>query len=393
MKVLTLNPDSFLWLKKGEGLLYNAANYSVYEFPLTPSVQEICETMLDMEHLYSVPYMEESADDTLKDFVLYITSNDFGFIQDTESQSRIISFPPLLKIRHSWTDSNNEILLDSLLRNLSSFTIYTGGIGLPGNYYLQANYPSSFDSVLSPQDLMNFMKRFDIWNLRNVDIIFSNMENMDNLEGTLHFLDEFSVNIKVVLRAAELCCDRVVNLLANRKFLIEIIHTPSDNDVISEVCRTLSQTSHVFYVFSEQDYLNAIQKAQNYPNSQIRPLFNGKNHAFFHKKVLLTREDFKKTQLSRRAVFAHQVLNTNYFGKLIVLPNGKVYSNPSMPPLGNMSDPISHIVAREFKTNNAWRVIRNTKRCQKCLFQYLCPSPSFYEKQMGITCICTDMNM
>ncbi|MEG1088463.1 MAG: radical SAM protein, partial [Bacteroidales bacterium] len=96
------------------------------------------------------------------------------------------------------------------------------------------------------------------------------------------------------------------------------------------------------------------------------------------------------SQLSKREIFAHQSLNTISFGQLTVMPDGLVYSNVNHQHIGKICDDITDIIVNELKQNYSWRRIRDSARCSKCLFQWLCPSPSNYEIVMQKDCICSD---
>lgn len=121
----------------------------------------------------------------------------------------------------------------------------------------------------------------------------------------------------------------------------------------------------------------------------IVPVYDD-NAEFFNENIFLTREDILGSQLSKREIFAHQSLNTTEFGQLTVMPDGLVYSSVNHLHIGKIDDDIIDIIVTELKQNYSWRRIRDSARCSKCLYQWLCPSPSNYEVVMQKECICND---
>ena len=73
------------------------------------------------------------------------------------------------------------------------------------------------------------------------------------------------------------------------------------------------------------------------------------------------------------------------------MPNKKIYSDINQPELGSICDSIYDLIIKELSCNYSWRWIRNNDSCQKCLYRYLCPSPTSYESVMNIKCICTNL--
>jgi pseudo-rSAM protein len=105
----------------------------------------------------------------------------------------------------------------------------------------------------------------------------------------------------------------------------------------------------------------------------------GNGHCFFEENVFINQNDILETKLSKREIFAHQAVNTNFFGTLTILPNGEVYSNLNCKPIGAINDSIYDLIITELDKNYSWRLLRNQKPCTDCLFQWLCPSLSNYE--------------
>jgi pseudo-rSAM protein len=104
-------------------------------------------------------------------------------------------------------------------------------------------------------------------------------------------------------------------------------------------------------------------------------------------KYLTVRLLCSKTR--QRIIFARQKLNTNFFGKIHLFPNGDIKAHPLKAVLGNYKqENLVKMLENEMITNTSWRIIRDKEPCNECIYQFLCPSPSDYEWVMGTNNLC-----
>lgn len=183
-----------------------------------------------------------------------------------------------------------------------------------------------------------------------------------------------------------------VNML--KDYPIELFVTfPVNEQLFSDSFRSLNDftVNYLFSVASEDDCNMAEKLIQEYniTHYEYRAFYNGKNLDFFENQVFLTQDDITSEPIAQRTVFAHQKLNTHFFGKIILLPNGDVKANTNGSVLGNIcNEYISKILEKELSGTDFWRKIRDQKPCVDCLFQFLCPSPSNYELAIGRNNLC-----
>lgn len=124
-------------------------------------------------------------------------------------------------------------------------------------------------------------------------------------------------------------------------------------------------------------------------NYQIVSVYNGKNLDFFEKFVYLNEEDLFNQPVSMQNIMRNQVLNTHDFGKFHITPDGNIYSNRLLSPIGNLyTDSIRQLVQKEMTEGKSWLRIRNQEPCSQCIYQWLCPSPSNYELIIGKSNLC-----
>ncbi|HUW05747.1 MAG TPA: TIGR04150 pseudo-rSAM protein [Williamwhitmania sp.] len=147
----------------------------------------------------------------------------------------------------------------------------------------------------------------------------------------------------------------------------------------------------LFHVTSEDDYKKTLDIVNDYPdlNYSVLPVYDGMNMDFFQRSVFVSSNDILEETISLREIFAHQKLNTNFFGSLTVLPNGDVKANINREVLGNVRDKrIVELIHEELLENTAWRRTRDDEPCNQCRFQFLCPSPSNLELVIGRANLC-----
>lgn len=110
---------------------------------------------------------------------------------------------------------------------------------------------------------------------------------------------------------------------------------------------------------------------------------------FFEKNVFLCEEDILSSTISIKDFFIRQSMNIYDFGKITIMPNGDAYANVNQPMLGNIfSHSIYEIVQKEMDEGKSWFRIRDQAPCNRCIYQWLCPSPSTFEIILGRSNLC-----
>lgn len=145
-----------------------------------------------------------------------------------------------------------------------------------------------------------------------------------------------------------------------------------------------------FQIFSEEDFEWATKLIENYQIEEylINPVYTGRNLDFFQSCIYVEERDILDSRQTKQNIFAHQALNTNDFGKLTITTDGKVYANCHYPAIGSVDEDIRLLVYREMTKGTSWLRVRDMKPCSDCVFQWLCPSPSDYELEIGKTNLC-----
>lgn len=156
----------------------------------------------------------------------------------------------------------------------------------------------------------------------------------------------------------------------------------------------LHQTLPVVYIFnisSDEDYQQTVQMIDQFhiEEYQLNPIYTGGNIKFFEENVFLDKEDILSTPMSVKDFFSRQSVNIYDFGKINIMPNGDTYANVNHPLLGNIYiHNIYEIIHKELSEGKSWFRIRDQAPCNKCVYQWLCPSPSNYEIAIGQPNLC-----
>jgi len=125
----------------------------------------------------------------------------------------------------------------------------------------------------------------------------------------------------------------------------------------------------------------------------FQPVFDGKNIDFFKKYVFMNKADFETIGLSKREVFANQVLNSNHFGKIIIDVFGDIKCSRFSSAIGNINDDVRSLIIKELRSGKSWlRKRDDVEPCNNCLYKWLCPPISDLEDILGKFNLCTIKN-
>lgn len=184
------------------------------------------------------------------------------------------------------------------------------------------------------------------------------------------------------------------------KFPLRIfVSAYQDDELCRNVIRRLGHSEDnefICIVSSAKEYetYRILIDQEEVKNHRVVPFYDGGNFDFFKENVSLTEDDILENPISYRDIFARQKLNTHFFGSIEVEPNGDVYVPSFENMLGNVHRmSLSAILEKEFIFGTSWRKIRNEAPCTDCLYQFLCPSPSVYERVIGKSNLCHVVNL
>lgn len=392
-QILTINPDTFLWTDGRNGLLYDSGSFTPYRFRLTPQISGLCSRLMNPDSLYSVDIDMDSIDGSLRNFIGQVAEKGMGTLHDDSGQRHLISFPPLLNIQRSWEriKTRGYEAYNEILPFLTSLTFYTGGICPDTDWYRQVTYPVCSEEILTAGEILRFLADTGSPYITDIRIVLSSVKCYSDLHYLLEGLRTYGDAVSLYIRAEETIGNETALMLSDSGISIVLLHTAPFTDFISQTVAS----RHIFLVTSEKEYEDALRWSgdNGIKTPDIVPVYNGENADFFRKNVFLAEQEILGSRLERRSVFAHMAVNTGFFGSLTFMPDGSAYASPAYgEQIGDISDSVYDIITAELECNTAWRLTRDMSgRCRNCLYRYLCPSPSAYEKVMELECICTDL--
>lgn len=395
---LTLYPDTFLWMKCNTGIIYNSDNGKSFTFNCLNEIKTLCDTLVESVKLYSVELSKSQLCDSLiKEWISEIEGIEAGcLIEEGEQNKKLISYFPLLRVQEDidqikWNHSCNAG--GKIIENLHELVFYVNGsVGGSNRYFYQTLYPIKSLKMLDFEYIESFVKKSYNTRLNQVtfvgDIVkYKNIEKLCTwvlgIYFSVHFvlLDE---DIRDSIKLFELSNSAQIS------FTIIINDIPKLQSNYEIYWRFLEKETLFFPVTTEKkldSILSYIQDAE-LKNYKVIPIYNGKNRHFFEKFVYMTKDELASIKLSKREIFANMTLNTHSFGKLIIMPDGKVFADVNDSALGSISDPIYDLIYREMTERKAWFRVRDMKPCCDCVYQWLCPSPGNFELVIGRPNLC-----
>jgi pseudo-rSAM protein len=335
------------------------------------------------------------------DFIENIVEQDFGkIVEQYPDMPKPINLLPILNLQDDIDrlrkDEEHDIGEKSL-RYLNELNIYLNGqcdLNCPhcSLYYKQIKSCSkeNKNELIQPFEIKKILDILEYAPLKKVNFLGGNIFLYPYLEELIELTKSYDFDFHYWIHITNLFGTQL-DFNQNREILIYFpIDIASVTKYIEEHKADMKINYH-FLIENEVQYNDAelIIKTTGINNYQIRPIYTGANISFFEANTYLGKEDIFATIISQRILFCNQKLNSNYFGKLFILPDGTVKANMNAPILGNIHiDFLLKIIGKELSDNTAWRVTRNSKPCDACAYQYLCPPPSNYETVIGKPNLC-----
>lgn len=130
---------------------------------------------------------------------------------------------------------------------------------------------------------------------------------------------------------------------------------------------------------------------QVYPDSiELYPYCLPSNREFCRNESAYDIQNVLDLKPTENEIRSAQFMNANLFGELSVLPSGEVYSCLPLPAIGKIQDAtLKEILYKEFRFHKNWfKVRRNTAPCHTCIYNWICPPITNYERVLG-TVLCT----
>lgn len=386
---LNLKSNTFLWIDEHEGLFYNSDSKNSHRFELDNQTQSWCTELLNVDNLYSILVNSEDYE-TYSDWFNLIETLQFGhLIPQSDVVHKPISYPPIIYIEEK-IDESFSIKDSEFLKYLHELVFYLSGTasGAP-DYYKQVLYPLQSAKSLLVSDVISFIDKAEGYNLQT--LYFLGLENLCKSDIDILCARLALFPYKIVF----------ITLSENLSFYASLFKRyPKDNVEVRVFCDTVVQVGMVSDAIKSIDQVMTkiclTVKSEmdcEVPDQLLNlitlvPIYDRTNLDFFESSVAITEEDRHEFVLSKQEIFRNQVLNHNYFGRLTILPDRSVYADVNDLPVGTLSSDIYDCIYSAMQKDHAWMRLRNCMPCVECVYKWLCPPLSNYEKVIGRPNLC-----
>lgn len=393
-----LNSSTFIWSKGEKGIIYNSTNGKSYFYDNGNEIKKLTTDLQNIKNLYCIEIEEKYLTKKIAEWVTKITEIEAGgVLKDTGNPlEKPITFFPVLNLQEKMSRSGKTrtSIGYSSLNYLHELTLHIQGAE-ENLYYKQILYPYPSSRTIDSKEIKAICNQLLGLHIPRLNICGKNVINY--LEANLLVLLKkiFSkITICILLREiSEHTLKFIQTHVPDLSFKI-ICLPPEIQNIDKELSIQLAnqpQVEFYFLVESEKDASRVEDFITAYSPVKytVKPIYNGQNLSFFQKNVFLNEDDISAIHLKKREIFAHQALNENFFGKLIITPEGNIYSDLNLPPLGTVYDSIYDLIEKELTNIISWRRVRDNSVCSDCIYQWLCPSPSNYETILNQSNLCS----
>ena len=322
-----------------------------------------------------------------------------GLIPIDREQGKPINFLPILNLQKDVDKAVSigelSLVVDDLLSYLSRLTLCLGSGRLCPSY-LSRVWREQEAHWMAPSLLYSLLEQARHSRLKQVGLYADSLFLHPQMQEILGLLESYEYDYQLWMSAKHYLQHqgRIETCLRSmkRSYHLSLLASATELEDLARMSEVDAQlTSWHFLIEDEAQYARVEQFAERWGivQSELVPIYTGDNLPFFEEYIYLSEDDIFSEPIEMRRIFCNQKLNSNDFGALTVLPIGECRVSMNTPALGNLlQSSLLEILYKELTTNTAWRKTRNSGKCQKCFFQYLCPPPSSYEQVIGREDLC-----
>lgn len=386
---LYLYPDTFFFNGEHTMLLYSTANHNSLEIKNDAVLQNLQNSLLQLENSYCIK-IDGSVLLQYKQLLENIIKGGFGNVVKTSFEKRPVSYPPVLKINRDMDSIRYDYEKEQagyILQYLHEITIYLSGHEhIADQYYKQTIYPVVCNEKLEEEKLIKLIHSTRGGALNTINLL-GDVQIIPEYANLFQILQHLDIRVNFYILYEEFFKDQnIIKAIPpdfNIIFLYKGSYLKHIHSSYDAVCLITSESE----MDTVEEFLSG--NTNNEKKVELIPIYTGENLNFFRKNVFSTKDEILSQKRSKQDIFINMELNSNYFGKLTILPNGRIYSNLNCAPLGLIDNSLYEIIYKELNESIAWRNIRDKKPCTECRFRWLCPPVSNYEFAAKTYNLCT----
>ena len=400
---LYLESYTFLWRNNNNILFYNTLSGRNFLIDQHPDIEDIICSWENPKSSYCVKISNDAIKKkAINDLIEKIRSSYSGDIISTDDiNGKPFVMRPILSFQKGKKQlseianyTGDNVALDLQQINISlDWDIGLYSVGIKDSCYL-SNLRLK-ENKLSTFNVLNFLKSIIEIFRGSIHFYCSDYLKLKEDNCVIWKCIDVYNNIVVHLPLKLMDYEVVLSRFWDSKLKLKIyIELDVGIEKIEQTILRLKESSidyhYCFLIVSAEEYAasESIMTRYDIVDSEIKIIYNGDNIDFFEKYVYLATEDLVQLNLTKRNIYAHMEINTYDFGILSLMPDGFVYGNLLQAPIGSIEDDVKILVYKEIDQGFSWKRIRNTDPCDRCVYQWLCPSPSTYELAIGKSNLC-----
>jgi pseudo-rSAM protein len=400
-----LEPYVFISEDQDEFLFYNASLGKSMSFGKSEIINKVVKYLQNSENMYSIRMgVKELENEQLYHFIQSLQEASFGDMMEGHLPKPVI-MPPILSLQRNVERLKTSVSLlnENILSYLHELTVFVNGkckhhCKSCRNMFKQYPCCTKSDDTLDFSLLNDFLYSISYTgasvNITGGDPFqYPEFYKLYEALGKMDSLKTCIVNYRNIPDYPD-----ILNLFANESFRLKITVNDSYREETLIAIAERLQHSNVNQLWetgitSVREYENAERLSEQISRRNIeiniKPFYNQKNLDFFKENIFIQQEDLMAIELDRQDIFALQELNIHHFGKITLMPDGKVYADINKGAIGNIREQTGDILCRELVNGDSWRYTRyRTGPCNQCRFRLICPSPSSYESVIGKPNLC-----
>lgn len=372
----------------------------------SPSIKRLIDEVYTPKNLGVVRLPSDSKLDSesQKELKLILELNLGQILPVEDNKPKPINFLPILNLQKDIEKAKEQgdlsLVIDDLLGYLSKLLISLGGENNLCHSYLRKDNTAIDTSSKSTWASKNFVRRVfgqvKHSRLKQICLYSDNIFAHPDIKSILQLFEEYEVDGKLYCSLEHYCTYKTKALSLFQDINAKVdLYLICGTEYISYLSgldsEELERYNVIFLIEDKSQYAQTSEyierlKLKRY---ECTPIYTTKNIEFFEEFIYLTEDDIFDSPIEMRQIFCNQKLNSNNFGTLTVSSEGICRVNLHSERIGDLRQmSLLEVIYKELIQNTAWRETRIYPPCSTCLYQYLCPPPSSYEKAIGRGDLC-----
>jgi len=396
---LYIEPYAHIFKNKTSILVYNTLNGLHLEYPNELEFKNIFKKILLPRNNRVISLSVEEVNDVkINSFIDDIRKIHAGDLLKKEwSKIKPAQITPILNLQNDtqyfkkkeahWIGNEMMNYLYELSIYINNFSDNTNNKWNNAYKQILLPYSEKKQNEIELSLIRRIIKESCDSSLNVVNIIGGNIFLHSKFTDIIDFLNEQNLKIIYHIDIADLCKNidkiEIINK-ANSYISLCVLGEHFDIRKIKNIhTKSFNNISYKFVIENagDLDNIENFIKESGIKNFSLNPLFDTKNLDFFKKNVFTTRNEVLENKHSQIEIFQNEKINTNFFGKILLLANGDAYANVNEKKLGNINkNTLNEIVYKEMYFGKSWfKTRKKIKPCNDCIYNLLCPPISNYE--------------